>query len=221
MLINNKTPLAYGAHLIDYVIGACGIDNSYILPVNSMHPVLLKDRKTLRNIRLTFDIEGTDIHTATLYLSEMTALLSGQPELYLPDGFYYNCILTSVSEATKNAPWILTVTFEFVGYRHGDAVTHIITDTADVNIMGNFPAEPIFKIITDQTSYTINDITINNIDTNYPIVIDGVQKIITQNGLNKFSDCTLTDFPRLNPGINTITLSSPADVKITYEPIYL
>lgn len=51
-------------------------------------------------------------------------------------------------------------------------------------------------------------IAINGLKTNKPIVIDGVKKLITEDGANKYADAEIWNFPMLTPGVNTITFSS-------------
>lgn len=52
-----------------------------------------------------------------------------------------------------------------------------------------------------------SQISINGLKTNKPVVIDGVKKIITEDGANKFADAEMWNFPMLTPGMNTIVLS--------------
>lgn len=51
-------------------------------------------------------------------------------------------------------------------------------------------------------------IAINGLKTNKPVVIDGVKKLITEDGANKYADAEIWNFPMLTPGVNTITFSS-------------
>lgn len=50
-------------------------------------------------------------------------------------------------------------------------------------------------------------IVLQGLKNNVPVVIDGVKKTITESGVNKFPQAELWNFPMLVPGVNTITFS--------------
>ncbi|MPN51591.1 hypothetical protein SDC9_199239 [bioreactor metagenome] len=98
-------------------------------------------------------------------------------------------------------------------------ICETITETSNIFVQGNYDAEAIFVVDTEESSITINDITVKNISGE--IVIDGFDKLVQQDGTNKFIDCDMTDFPILTPGVNTITVSGAATVTVKYYPIYV
>jgi phage-related protein len=219
MLINGFDPYIYGAKLLDYSVDGSGISDNYMLPPSTIRPVRLRNRVRLRKIMLAFDFEDADIHGATQNLSEITAILRQEANLLLPDGFYYHCILTSTGKADIKAPWILRNSFSLVGYRHGPLIQETLTETGSIFVEGNYDTEAVYEITTSAQSITVNGITVSNISG--VILIDGLNKAIKQGNFNKFADSNITAFPVLQPGVNQISISSPATVVIKYYPVYI
>lgn len=94
----------------------------------------------------------------------------------------------------------------------------IVTITPSANItrlvLGGFAHDKITR--------ANQDIVLNHVRTNVPIVINGERKTITEDGANKFSDSEFWSFPSLRPGSNVLTLSpSSAKVDISYIPRWL
>lgn len=72
------------------------------------------------------------------------------------------------------------------------------------------------------TGLSEKPISINHLEANKEILIDGELGKVTCEGVNKFGDYDAWEFPRLLPGENTITLDSDiCQVTITYKPLYL
>lgn len=219
MKINDFDPAMLGAHLVGYSVEGCELKETYFLSPSAIFPTRLQNKPRLRKITLTFDFEGSNTHDAIKKMSNLTAILSKQAELLMPDDFYYYCILTGTGTATTKAPWIEQCTYTFIGLRHGPLETVILTESASVFIEGNCETECRYIIDTPNKSLAVNDITINNISGQ--IVIDGMESLVQQNGVNKFADCEMISFPTLSPGNNQIEISGTAKVVIQYYPIYL
>lgn len=67
---------------------------------------------------------------------------------------------------------------------------------------------------------TEESITINQVQKDSVIVIDGENCMITENGENIFKKTDLWEFPKISPGTATITLSSECTAQLTYYPRY-
>ena len=65
-------------------------------------------------------------------------------------------------------------------------------------------------------------IIIKNLMSNKTVILDGELQKVTVDGVNKYSDTDMWDFPRLKPGANTIKIDkSNCDIKIKYKPRYI
>ena len=220
--INGKLLSTFGAKLADYQVGACSYSDSYLLPPRSIVPIKLNGKVGLRKVTVTLDIFGASEGAIALAISNLTAELMKQAELYLPDGFYYNCVYSKTSTPESVAPWISRVKFEFNGYRHGARVNVNVFNGTVVNVLGNFETPAFYDIDKSNAadlSLTINGITVRNATER--IKIDGINAKVTMGGLNKFGDTDIIEFPKLKPGENTMYLTGTTSAMLSYYPIYL
>ena len=210
----------YKANIVKYEVGPSSIANGSFIPPKSLFPKMFDSDVGQRQITLRLDFVGTDENDAVTMMSSLTALFRQGVDIKLPDNYFYFCTLDRIGKAFQVAPWIVQQTFTLSGFRHGPLKTHYLSTTGFITVDGNYDTEAIFEISTADLSVTVNGITINNIGGN--IVIDGMAKTVTQNGINKFKDTNLTEFPRLKPGVNQITIIGDAiTVTVKYYPIYL
>lgn len=217
-LINGQSYSMYKADLVSYKVGAPSLKNNHMFPINSVFPVMLKGNVSTRNVSLSIDFEGDDQRESARNMSDLTALFKEGVDLFLPDGFFYRCVLSTVSDAVIKAPWIIQHTYNLVGFRHGREIKEIITKSTNIFVEGNLNTRPVYTITTSESSLIVDGITINNITGT--IVIDSQKGFITEDGNNKFSDSDITDFPVLSPGLHHFEISGEAVVQISYLPIF-
>jgi len=93
-------------------------------------------------------------------------------------------------------------------------------------VSGNQRTEAIYTILpkTNLDILIIDNVTIHSLTAGKRVVIDGKDKSILEEGVNKFGDCELLTFPTLAPGWNIIENSATeiqADIKCDYWPLWL
>ena len=220
--INGHRLVEFGAEMVEYTVGPCGFDDTYILPPARIIPVTLTSRVKLRTVTMTLDFMADSARKAALNISKVTAMLFGENHLILPDGFCYWCAYTKSSTPAEKAPWIWQVKFTFVGFRHDAMETIKLTESSTIYIDGNVET-PLIVTITpadDTTEVTFNGITVSNMDG--AVTIDGVYTtVLDADGLNKFQDTDMTKWPVLEPGNIDVTVSGDAVFEISYYPIWL
>ena len=64
------------------------------------------------------------------------------------------------------------------------------------------------------------NITVKNLTNGKAVIIDGETGLITENGVNKYSDVDLWDLPSLIPGANKITANKDINITVQYKPRY-
>ena len=65
-------------------------------------------------------------------------------------------------------------------------------------------------------------ILIKNLTANKTVILDGELQKVTVDGVNKYSDTDMWDFPRLKPGGNKITVNkNNCNIKIKYKPRFI
>lgn len=114
------------------------------------------------------------------------------------------------------------ITLSIRGYSRGILQTHI-TDSNNykINIKGNRECGIIisYTATIDHIDLNLCGYEIKNIKKNDLIILDGIKKKVTKNGVNCFLDTNIFKFPSLKPGGNTL-ISDVSNIKIQYYPLY-
>ena len=174
----------------------------------------------MREVSLTLDFEGDDAREIARSISSFTTALMANADIELPDGFHYWCVYDSATPQVRVAPWIDQVTFYLHGLRHEEIVTQHFAASGKMAVEGNMKTPAIVKLTprSGASSMSFNGITVNRSSV---VTIDGVYTtVLDANGNNVFGDTDMTEWPKLDPGDNTITLSG-CTAEISYYPIYV
>lgn len=101
--------------------------------------------------------------------------------------------------------------------------TKAITVTGNMSTPCTIEITPISDIIDIKLEGLADDpITIRNLKANKKVIIDGELGKVTVDGVNKFGDTDMWDFPRLVPGTNSIKISrNSCDINIKYKPRFI
>lgn len=217
--INGMLFTVFRAKMLTYKVGACDYSTGYLLPPASMIPVKLAQTVGLRSITLTFDFEGDTPREIAMNISKVTALMQEMPDIILPDGFCYCCVYEKQSTPEEKAPWIHKVQYTLSGFRHEPMETVTLAQTGTVNVGGNYKTPAVLRITSTASTVKVLGVTVKNAAG--VVIIDGLKKTVTKDGLNKFADTNLTSFPMLQPGLNTVDIEGASEVEISFYPIFL
>lgn len=219
-MINDRLIETWGAKMFEPEIGACEYKNGYVSVPGKIFPVRLTGRNGLRSIKLTFDFFGNSPNETALHISDMTDELQKGADILLPDGFYYWCVYDSAGEQKRKAPWIEQVKFTLHGVRHGKLEEITLEESGKINALGNIET-PMIVTLTPETgedTMTFQGITISS---SRPVTIDGFYTTVKNDlGYNVFGDTDMTEWPKLKPGENVITMTGVASAEISYYPIW-
>lgn len=144
--------------------------------------------------------------------------------------YFKGKIRDSSIEDTDLDEWLyLNIEFECKAF--GSEIIESLNrvNTKTINVLGTYKTGVIVEITPsiDLIDLTINGlandpIIIKNLKQGKKIIIDGKEETVLEEGINKFDDTDLWEFPFLMPGNNEIILSkNSCDVVIKYEPRYL
>ena len=218
----NGSPLStYKASLLDYNSGAISLGDNYFKAENRLRMTVLPSQMPLRNITMKIEFMGSSDGEAEANASELIRTLAEETELFLPDGFYYRCVLQKTGKPSRKAQGIFQREVSLIGYRHGTLESATINGNGGtITVKGNYKTEARFTLVAAGASVTVSGITISNVSSGATIIIDGIDCFVKQNGVNKFADCDLEEFPVLVPGIQSILFSGATSVKVEYYPIF-
>lgn len=170
-----------------------------------------------RSLILTFE-DGASI-------SELTKELLLGATIDIDDGFLYDCLLISTPSAKHLGAHYYEVTYQLSTIQKGYLTKiHLNKLQNRIRVHGTAKAYPKFIINPkkDMSTFAIMDISLSNLKKNLVIVIDSVDKLVQENGLNKFSDTNLKKWPCLEIGEQIISISSlDADIYLEYYPMYV
>jgi hypothetical protein len=209
--------------LRDYTIGGTPIENDYFQGRNRSNYTLMSTTYGLKPINITFVYQGDSRREASLNRSRLEAQLFDVFELYLPDGFYYRCMLDSIGEAeTKGADGfgvMTSVKYKFLGIQHDPLVT--IEDGTSFTAEGTLPKMDCILSVTvgaSASSYYLGGAVFSNVQAGDVLVVDGIYKRFLKNG----APTTATDwvsFPSVRMGQNSFTAFDT--VKVEFYPCYV
>lgn len=180
----------------------------------------------LRTIRLPLHIFGTTPsdtqEKVSLLLQEF---LTGKTELALPDGFIYFAALSEQEGPVFITEEMVSLTLTLSGIR----CRPLRTETGHTfHVEGTLPQmDCILRVTAGQGSaaYTVAGVTfdgggqMSGVAKGDQIVIDGINKRVTVNGLAAVDCCDIVAFPQVHPGVNEI--EAPDPVTLEYYPTYL
>lgn len=221
------TPLGdYGAVLWAWEM-APSLDNVVSVSKNAL-PILLKSTIGQKTLTATFRAVADDMEKAYQTIARLLARLNrGAVELQMPDHCLYRSVMTAISKVSYITAWIAEVNVTFSAVKHGPYQTVNITASGQkVLYDGTAPAGYRIEFAAPSTlqNITVQGIQLISVQAGAQIVIDGMEKTITQNGQNKFLEApNLTEFPTFEPtGEPVEVVVEPfVPLKISYYPIYI
>ncbi len=197
---------------------------------NARNPLYLGKDEKYKQINLQFLIQDKDNDSAYTNMSNLVKQLEKSVIKFDDLSFYYDCYI--VSKSNENiTDGIFTLSVELKsGYAYKPEVTEYANRalTKTINIDGNLIAPCIVEIIPAANLIDLKvtgfgaDFTLKNLAVNQKIIVYGEEGIITQNGINKFSEWDGWEFPYLKPGTNILSFSKNlCDISIKYKPRWI
>lgn len=223
MYIDNENIIKYGARLAEYVVGGTILENNNL--AGKLSILYFSQRPKCRHLSITLTFEAGTRGAVTERVSSLTALLLGQHEIRLPDGFYYTSILSDdgIGEAVQLIDNWFEVTFRFTAVQHKELETVVLTAPGSFFAGGTAETYCIYELSPNRTldSFTVNGIKITNMVGGKIFLIDGINKKVFEDGGNAFQKASLIDFPTVHPGLNEISMSTNIPIKIMYYPTFV
>lgn len=226
MLINNININNFNATLLSRDIQVANVTTFTDWLDNSTSPTKLKEEKfKFSPIEVKLLVEGNNEQEVLTNISNIIIKCKSGELKFTDMDYYYNVTVESYSnKKIIDKAYELEITFKS-DYKYKleviETMSRIITKT--INVPGNAETPCIVEITpgVDAIDLIINGlsedpITIRNLKQNKKIIIN--ESTVLQEGINKFEDTDLWEFPSLQPGANTITLSkNTMNMNIKYK----
>lgn len=230
MLINNIDISVFGASVSNKLIQPTTIEIEKVRVKDSFNQIDSKKQFKKVSIKLLFEGENRDVINNNI--SNFMSKLINEVDIKFKNlsHFYHVYLVDHNVEDTNFDEW-LYLNIEFVGYEYSTQIVETMNGitTKTINVPGNEETPAIVEITP---SVTIADIvltglsdepmTVKNLTGGKKLIIDGEEGTVTVDGINKFNDTDMWEFPRLKPGANTITVSrNNVDINIKYKPRFI
>lgn len=233
MLINNIDISKYNARVLDVNIQNSSISNLSDLDIKKkLLPLFLKSKVALNNITVTLLINSLDKRQYYLDKSNLLSNMLESFDIYFKDrNLKFKCVLVNQADQPSLRQIRGRFQLTFIGYNLENEVIESINriTSKTVDAFGNYKAPiimeitPVIDIIDLKiTGLSEDPLIVKNLKGTKTIIIDGINGTVTQDGINKFNDTDMWEFPFLVPGKNNITLSKDTcNITIKYNPRYI
>lgn len=230
MIVNNVNINTYNAVLLSKDIQTSNVTIYDEWLVNAMNPLYMGKNEQYKQIKIKIFVKDNSDENALDDISNLIRQLEKCTLKFDDLDFYYDCVITSKSHE-RNSRGIYTLNIELKsGYAYKQPVNVSFSGKTKIfNVDGNMqtPAVVSISVPIDTISVTLSGmgddpIVIKNMKKDTPVLIDGELCMITENGTNKFGDCDIWEFPKLNAGTNTVqTDNDKVQVSISYKPRWM
>lgn len=226
LYINNKDAyLLYNADLADFIYPSGSVDfgADYQKELDGSSLLLLSSDTPIPSLQLQLFVGGASEDDAQ---QNVSGLVSACRNCTLKRGssrFEYPAIMLDYANVDSGVPPYRSVTLNFAAVCRMPLVSIPLTATGNVYNRGNIPSGVRYEITPSKaiSSFTIDGITCKKLIANETFVIDGIAGKVFSNADNRFADTDLTEFPKIQPGDNRITMSSAAKVTVSFYPLFL
>lgn len=220
MEINGKDIERYSALLLKgFKIGTSPVETSYFRGRNRSSYNLISQTFGLKTISLGIMFKGDSREKIAVNKSFFDLELVGDLDIYLDDGYFYKCVLSSSGELEYDGNNYARAFYEFVGTQHKALVT-VKSSTFSCSSTVPF-TDCIITGTAAAASGTIGDITFSGATIGKVLVVDGINKRFLHDGSPAAQKFVWVNFPALTPKENTVATTGLSSVTIQYYPTFM
>ena len=226
MIVNDIDIKKYGASVSSKLIQPAEIEikKSKIGNVYTQ----LSSKVGLKKITIKILFEAIDRNTAYKNISDFMANFIAEADIKFNNlEHYFHVYLTNSSiDDTEFDEW-LYLNLELDGYEYGEEVVEVMDGVTEKTIFvkGNMETPCIIEITpkADLSEITLkgfgdDPIVVKNLVNGNTVVIDGIKGKVTCNGINKFGDVEMWEFPKLNLMRNDLIATRDiCSIKVIYR----
>lgn len=230
MLINNKDIAEFNTKLEKKQIGTALLEVKQEWVDKALRPLIFSKHNKYVPLQIMLVTFGNSRQDMEQNISNIIKAMEQCTIKFKDIDYYFDVFLTSANieyiGETDNEEYVSSVLIELMSmYKHKGELTHIanrVTSTS-INYSGNIESlvtieiSPMAQIVDFRIDGLSEDpIIIKNVSGK--LIINGEDGTVLMNGINKFKDTNMWEFPKLKPGANSITFNrNSCDVKIKYK----
>lgn len=237
MVINSVDIKSFGAELVDKKIGTAEFIATHDWIRNSYSPMLLNKENKYTPIQCIFVVKAITMQELEEKTSHFFKKIEECTLKFDDIDFYYDCYLQNKSNeyiGNNIGDGMETQRIEVMfvsGFKYKPQISETMNriTSKTLNIAGNTETPAIVEITPSidtidlvLTGLSDGPITIENLTGGKKVILNGEDGTVIVDGVNKFGDTDLWEFPRLKPGNNTITVNrNNVDINIKYNPRWI
>ena len=238
MKVNGIDINRFSARQLRYEIEHREVTSKSEWPAALETPAMRKSQKGFKSITVSVAVYGKGKEEVIRNRSNLLAIMYDELEVEI-DGYtnHFKCVLDRITVKESIKRKCHEVILKFVGYEFGNEISTTMKNTTDsIEVEGNDSTPCIVEVTAsanlasveltgmayNQVSGETESIIIKNLKAGKKVVINGEDCTVLQEGVNKFADTELWEFPVLKPGKNMVSCSSDkCTVTMKYKPKYV
>lgn len=229
MLVNNVDIKIFKARLMSRNINNAEVEIFNHWGTNNLNPIFYKKGiNKFKVLNITLDIVCNNSNELETMKSNLIKQLENAT-IKFEDIEYYYCGFVSGEPSYKYiSASNETLDISLLVIAEKPQITEVMNriNTKTINVPGNSETPVIVEVIPsiDLIDLTITGLAedptiLKNLKAAKKIIVNSEEGTITVDGVNKFGDTDLWEFPRLKPGANTIIVNrNNVDINIKYKP---
>lgn len=219
--INDIDITDYGAVVESFKVSGSALANSIYQGRNRTTFHELAYTVGMKTITLNLFFSAPTRKRLTLNKSALDALMVGKIVLHMPDGFYYDAVLTGSAElqmlGVEQNQLIALCTYTFQGIQRDELRTVTGNTILAEGTAPRMDCRLKCTATANRSTLQVGTVTFSGINTGDEIVADGIDGILTVNGTPVVA--SFTKLPYLVPGEQTF--ACPETLTIEYYPTYI
>lgn len=232
MFIGNVNISAFKTRLMSRSISNAEFEIFNYWGDNNINPIFFKNgNNKFKELTLKLDVLCKDSNELEIMKSNLIKQLKISTIKFDDIDFYYSGFLSTTPTCSYVMKGNEILEIKMFVIAEKSEVTEVMSRITNktINVTGNSETPAIVEItpttaLADITLEGLADdpIRIENLTANKTVILDGELQKVTVDGVNKYGDTDMWDFPRLKPGSNTIKVDkNNCDIKIKYKPRYI
>lgn len=192
-------------------------------------PSFIKGEYGWSNLEVDILVIGDSADEVELKKSRLNSVMVVNPVIMLDEidkGIEYFCAYENQAVVDKINEIASLVTYHFKTVKRGRLKVIKLPSSVsefDLLIDTQIPAPCIYEIISTQNikNFVLDNIMVKQLEAGSVMIIDGISKTVKTDGMNDFGNVEMWEFPKLQPGMNKITINNTnVDVVVKYHPRY-
>lgn len=168
-------------------------------------------------------IDRNDLYTnVSMLINECKNCIINTAE----DTFEYVCILNNYDVKEQEIEWWQKVTLTFESIRRLALLHHESKGAVtELRFFNPGVVESGLRIIaksnSQQNDVQIGDVMVNTLHANQDFIISGIDGTVTENGINRFNQTDLVNFPRVHHGENVLKCTKALNLAVEFYPTFI